>query len=206
MNFVDRTKLKYGRLTVIRLVRTSNKKSFWLCKCTCGTTLTVRGNALQSKNTKSCGCLARENGRKQGLTTKKHGHAAHPTRTKIYRIWQGMLRRCYTKSASGYPNYGARGIKVARPWKKFENFLADMGQPKAGLSLDRINNNGNYSKSNCRWATRTEQSANSSRTKLITFRGKRQCIAAWARELSISNTTLWRKLSKGLSLSEIVRC
>jgi hypothetical protein len=96
----------------------------------------------------------------------RHGHASARTATPTYRVWKGMLERCRNKKNIGFKYYGARGISVCESWEIFENFLADMGdRPALDLSLDRINNDGNYEPGNCRWATKKEQANNQRRPK-----------------------------------------
>ncbi len=117
--------------------------------------------------------------------------------TNVYRRWKHMLARCTNPKNKHYKNYGGRGIKVCERWRKFENFLADMGYPPTWKhSLDRIDNNGNYEPSNCRWATRLEQQNNIRSNKMLEFKGKRMSLSAWSRELNINKATLAGRLNK----------
>lgn len=204
MYFVDRTGLTYGRLKVIRLYSMIKSGTVWLCKCSCGHVVKVRGGSLSTGNTKSCGCLAVENGRKQGLSALKHGEARHSSRTKTYNIWQGMLRRCDTPSAVGYKNYGGRGVKVCNEWKNYKIFLKDMGHCPLGMSIDRINNDGNYCKLNCKWSTRKEQNSNSRKTIHLVYKNKKQCLSDWAREIRMPITTFWRRIKQGKNIKDIL--
>lgn len=206
MYFVDRTGKRYGRLTVLKLSR-KRKKSilYWSCLCSCGVEINVRSSNLQCGNTKSCGCLAVENGRKQGLAGTIHGEGAHWKRTRTYRVWQGMLRRCLTLSATGYHNYGGRGIKVCKRWRKYTNFIEDMGHCPENKMLDRINNEKGYKFSNCKWSTRKEQNRNTRRTIKLKYQGRIQCLADWARELKIPIVTFWRHIKRGQTILEIIR-
>lgn len=155
-NFIDLAGHKYGRLLVIKQaeIQDSARKK-WECLCDCGKTTFVIGNDLRTKKTLSCGCYKVE---RTKATQTKHGRKGD----KIYVIWSNMIARC-TKDS---PNYSNRGIKVCDEWRVFENFLRDMGDCPDGLSLDRIDVNGNYEPSNCRWATRSEQSQNTRRSVL----------------------------------------
>jgi hypothetical protein len=113
----------------------------------------------------------------------KHGHCRrNEPRSRVYKIWASMIRRCHTKSASGYYKYGAKGIEVCQEWRSsFEAFLADMGEPQDGYSIDRIDNKKGYFKDNCRWATIYEQAANKQRNLRFTINGNTNCLAEWCR-------------------------
>ena len=153
MKKIDLTGRRFGRLVVVgEAGRTKRGKITWECLCDCGKTTVIIGDNLRSGNTLSCGCYGREVVRYANTT---HGMA----RTREYNIWEGMKNRCQNKTHPDYPNYGGRGIKVCSRWMSFENFFFDMGVSH-GLSIDRINNDGNYEPSNCRWATASEQNLN----------------------------------------------
>lgn len=119
------------------------------------------------------------------------------TKTPTYQSWQAMLKRCTNPNHIFYKYYGGIGIKVCERWRKFENFLADMGERPADRSLDRINNDGNYEPGNCRWATRKEQGRNTRANKFITFRGETLCLEEWALRTGLGKYVLSHRLSTG---------
>lgn len=190
---------KFGRLVVIQRVNNNKQeRTQWLCQCDCGEKITVVGDSLKRGNTKSCGCYQKEQ-LIERLTT--HGHAKQGG-SKTYRVWTYMIHRCTNPKDKRYQDYGGRGITVCERWRNsFENFLEDMGQVPEGYQIDRIDNNGNYCKTNCRWATRQEQMRNTRRNFLISYNDKTQCLASWAEELNMNYSTLKRRLYDGWSIS-----
>lgn len=158
----DLTGRQFGRLTAVARV---SKGSRWLCTCNCGGTNIVKASLLLSGNTKSCGCLKRS---VLGDASRTHG-MANSRRTgyanRTYGIWQAMRARCNNPNNPRWSSYGGRGIKVCARWEDFQNFLSDMGEAPEGLTLERIDVNGNYEPSNCKWATWLEQARNTRKTK-----------------------------------------
>jgi hypothetical protein len=146
---------QFARLTVL-----SAGADRLLCRCDCGVEKSIKAKHVIYGYTRSCGCLLRE---MMSTKTKTHGL----TSTKEYEIWCSMKARCTRPTTTSYPNYGGRGIRVCDRWmRSFEHFMADMGQRPAGYSIDRIDVNGNYEPSNCRWVPRAEQMRNTRRTKM----------------------------------------
>ena len=132
-------------------------------------------------------------------TIKRHGHASTGKNSPTYKSWLEMNRRCSSPSIrADYHLYRGRGISVCVEWKKFENFLADMGERPVGMSLDRINNDGDYEPANCRWATPLEQMWNTRRVRLITYGGKTQSMAAWSLELKLARSTISGRIRRGV--------
>lgn len=127
------------------------------CVCECGTQVLVRNPNLREGQTKSCGCL-RLLWSVQHKTT--HGHAGGGKPSRTYSSWQNMKKRCLNHSNPRFKDYGGRGIKVCDRWMKFANFLSDMGERPKGLTLERMDNDGNYEPGNCRWATYFDQQHN----------------------------------------------
>ena len=178
---------RFGYLTAIRYVGNDHRHfAQWECKCDCGTIKIIRGASLQNGLTTSCLCMRvpaqiEANSTQDGLG-----------RTREANIWRGMKRRCYVASTPEYIYYGARGISVCDRWHTFSNFLIDMGKCPDGMSIDRINVNGNYEPSNCKWATSIEQARN--KRKTVFFQGKP--LAQIAEEIGVRYSTAYSRLKK----------
>jgi hypothetical protein len=158
---IDITGQRFGRLIVLELAKRKGPggRSLWLCQCVCKNKTIVHPENLRSGNTNSCGCLHQEIDREFHF---RHGEAdlRNSKITREYKSWCSMRQRCLNPNNHAYNRYGGRGIKICKRWNKYENFLADMGRCPLGLTLDRTNNDKNYTPSNCRWATRKQQANN----------------------------------------------
>ena len=188
---VDLTGKKFGRLTVVSKVNRECGKSLWLCKCECGNVVNVTANRLKSGNTRSCGCLKRD-------TTIKRNKTHNMSSSRLYVIWGGMIKRCKNKNAHNYKIYGGRGIEVCDLWLRFEPFMewALSNGYENNLSIDRIDNNGNYCPENCRWVDKKTQNRNRRNNRIIVFNGVTATEAEWAEILGMPIQTLAYRLSR----------
>lgn len=174
----------------------------WSCRCDCGREKIVRAFCLRQGFTKSCGCLNREMAAERG----RFQHRTHGMHKSIeHASWSGMLARCRAPTNKDFKNYGGRGVTVCERWLKFEHFFADLGpRPTPQHSLDRIDVNGHYDPSNCRWATRSQQQRNKRPNTvvrrgnhLLTYKGKTQSIAGWAEEMCLTWAAIDARIRAG---------
>jgi len=171
-------------------MRNIHGKTAVYCQCKCGKSKWVTASALNLGYSKSCGCFRFE-------APTKHGES----RTRLYRLWYSMIARCEDPRATGYKNYGGRGIKVCEKWKNdCLAFKSDMPtRPSIKHSLDRFpNKDGNYEPGNVRWATRTQQGRNRRTNRCVTALGKTLCLAEWVEKTGITRGVLKYRLSKGI--------
>lgn len=181
---------KIGRWTIISRIIKLNKsnQAQYFCRCDCGTEKSVSAFRLRNGSSKSCGCLARELSSKR-LTT--HGLTNHP----LFSIWNTMMNRCYNKKTKAYPDYGGRGIYVCKRWHDVSLFIKDNAPvSKKGLSIDRVDNDKEYSPANTRFITRREQALNRRSNVNITYKGITKPIFKWAYDLSLPPKTLWARI------------
>ena len=178
--------LVFGNLTVVR-IDTENKKRLTkvICKCSCGNTTSAYASNISMGKTKSCGC---------GQTSHFIKHDMYGK--KIYRVWGAMIQRCTNPNDPHYDRYGGRGISVSESWRDFANFYKDMGDSN-GLTLERIDNSLCYSKENCKWATRKEQTRNRDVTAIYEAHGNSMTLNEWAEHLNLSSECLRGRIRRG---------
>ncbi len=200
---------KFNRLIAVKFIRSEGVNYYWLFKCDCGNEkiLSKRYVCYPSSQTKSCGCLLKETTRLKGKQSRTHGM----TRTPFYCVYRTILNRCSNSKVNCYEWYGGRGIKVCERWKTFENFKEDMYENylkhieefgKKQTQIDRIDNNGNYEKSNCRWATPIEQARNTRKNRFITYKGQTKTIAEWAKIVGIRPENIRTRIITGWSVEK----
>lgn len=197
---IDLTGLIFDRWTVIKEAgRNDRREVLWLCECKCGNSRTLTTFQLTGGRSRSCGCLLRDMHTTHGCSN----HSAHKP-VRLYNIWMGMKNRC----RYSYPctkNYFGRGIDVCEEWQQsfesFQNWAETHGYDD-GLTLDRINNEGNYEPDNCRWISMHEQFRNLRKNVFLTFNGRTQIMKDWANELGICYETIVRRHKKGWSDEE----
>ena len=183
----------FGKLTVISRAKNRQKSPHgpntvtWRCLCACGQEAIVTAGCLMAGSTKSCGCLHQTHG---------------ASKTQTYKIWKVMRQRCRDVNAHGYEDYGGRGIRVCPQWEDFSVFLADMGEAPAGMSIDRIDNDGDYEPGNCRWATRKEQGNNKRNNRRIPYLGETKTLSQWSDVFHMNPKTLSDRLKRGFSVEE----
>lgn len=199
----DITGQRFGRLTAIEPIgKTKAGNIIWRCKCDCGNEKNVSTKFL-GRDTLSCGCLGRER-RQAKLQT--HGMS----RTRLYNVHRTMVGRCTNPNAHEYENYGGRGIKVCNEWRDFEAFAKwalENGyaeKERGKCTLDRINPNGDYEPSNCRWVTMKTQERNKRNNHLITFRGETHCMSEWAEIAGLKYVTFTHRVKAGWSMERIM--
>lgn len=194
---VDIVGQRFGRYLVIAKSdkRTKAMKQMVLCKCDCGTEREVVAGNLRSGLTNSCGCWKDE---KTSARMKKHGFS----KNTMYMRYRSMIKRCYEKTHKEYANYGGRGITVCSRWlDSVENYIEDMGFPPfKDASIDRIDNNLGYSKENCRWATKKEQSENRRATTMVNMNGENLCLSDWSKKLGLNKQSVARRIKAGWSV------
>lgn len=193
---------RFGRLTAICRVDGS-RRTTWTFACDCGTTKSAPLYPVQNGRIKSCGCLRDE---VRSARSRTHGHSIGATRTPELRSYRKMKERCLNKNHDVFSYYGGRGITVCERWQNsFQAFLDDMGPRPPGMSLDRIDADGNYEPRNCRWATPAEQSNNRRNNVVVTVGGLRMTLKQYALECGVGYKALHARVrQRGQSLDDAV--
>jgi len=173
----------------------------WWCQCDCGTVRLVIVRSLINGVSKSCGCLKKELAAHASIgRTTTHGHSHSPT----WNCWSAMVQRCTNPANGSYADYGGRGITVCDEWRRFDNFLADMGERPKGTSIDRIDNNAGYMPGNCRWATASQQARNRRSSLLVSMDGKTMCVADWCDALGIKASRIYMQVWQGKTANQAI--
>ena len=197
--FKDLTGLCFSRWTVLGYLgnRRCGRRlyGYWLCQCACGTLGEVDGHGLRHGTSRSCGCLHLDVATMHGMS-----------HTTEHMTWCSLFTRCDNPNSHEYKNYGGRGIGICQRWREsFANFYADMGpKPSPTHSIDRIDNEGDYEPSNCRWATGMTQNRNQRTNVFLTHDGETLCLTDWAKRVGISTPALSTRLQRGWSVADAV--
>lgn len=198
--FKDMTGERYGCLTVIRrgedyICGDNRHTTIWICQCDCGNITQTTRTMLITGRKKSCGCMSHK-------FAQKHGECG----TRLYRIWRSMLDRCENKSHIHYSGYGGRGITICDEWHSYLGFSewAKSNGYQENLTIDRIDVNGNYEPSNCRWATTKEQGRNRRNNHFLTFNGETRTVSEWAEITGINRGILFKRIKAGWKIDDVL--
>ena len=195
MRLIDLTNQKFTRLKVLERADNLNNQVRWRCICDCGNEVIVRSAALRNGYTKSCGCLSRDRTIKRNKT---HGLSKH----RLYSIYKNMKQRCYNKNRPDYQRYGGKGVRICKEWlddfKTFYDWAYENGYSD-GLSIDRIDVDGNYEPSNCRWVDDKTQARNRTNNRLVKIDGKVKTVSEWVKLLKLPQSTVRSRISRGWS-------
>ena len=209
MRYKDIKGMKFGRLIVVEYYGADkHKNALWECQCDCGNTSIAKTHNLMKGATRSCGCLQKEKATKHLLdisTTHGLSKDSKGKNTRLFRIWMGIKNRCSNSNLREYPKYGGRGIKICDKWlndyKAFHDWSIQNGYSEK-LSIDRIDNDGNYEPSNCRWVDEKTQANNRSSSKIYEINGVKRTLAEWVKEYNCSYPTAYERLKRGWSLQK----
>lgn len=190
MKLIDLVGKRYGRLLVVKRADSLNGKTRWHCVCDCGKECIVYGSALKSGNTTSCGCYKTENAKKLYSGVRQND-------LRLYFIWNAIKQRCYNPNSISYHNYGGRGIKMDEEWaNNYESFYrwAMRSGYRKDYQIDRIDNNGDYCESNCRFVDKETQANNKRNVKLYTISGVTKSLPQWCREYNQEYSTVRQRV------------
>ena len=203
-NYINK---KYNRLTIKSVSgEVKGRCSTWLnCQCECGNMKVIRFDYLVNGRTKSCGCYRKDNARKQSKELEIH----HLSNTRLFEIYRAMKRRCSEHDNKDYKYYGGRGIRVCDEWLNSLESFAKWSYANGyndTLTIDRIDSNGNYEPSNCRWVDNTIQANNKRNNIFLEYNGKKKTIAQWSRDLNIKYGTLYnRAIINNMTIENILK-
>ena len=203
MRKIDLTGRRFGRLVVIEEAgRDKFKRTMWKCRCDCGKEKIVPYAQLARGETRSCGCLARDVLVERSTV---HGDSTRENPSRLYRIYSNIHTRCYTKTDPHYERWGGRGIKMCNEWKDdylaFKEWALSSGY-KDDLTIERIDNDGDYCPENCKWITHKEQARNKRNNHFLTYKGERKCLGEWCEIYNIPRSTLWNRVANGWTPEE----
>lgn len=184
----------FGRWKVVDYDQQTRR---WNCLCSCGIIRQVLPATLVGGESRSCGCGQRQSAARR--MTKHGAHDASGRSTREYAAWRAAKNRCANPRNRSYPHYGGRGITMCEAWLKYENFLSDMGKCPPGLTLDRIDNNGNYEPGNCRWASVSAQANNRRTNRILHHEGLSLTVSQWSARTGISTARIIQRIKKGWS-------
>lgn len=206
----DLTGQRFGRVVVLARSERTGADTLWSCVCDCGRHVDAASAGLRRGRITSCGCQKTIRARSMGLANAGL-RRVHPV---AYRHWASMIKRCFRAYDVNYHRYGGAGIAVCQGWREFAGFVASMGDPPAGSSVDRIDGRGHYScghcaecrarawPSNCRWATSKQQQRNRSSNRVVAFRGESRCLAEWCEALGMRYITVHSRLRSGWTVEQ----
>ena len=198
---IDITGNRYGRLTVLGYAYTKEKKAYWTCQCDCGSVVIKQSALIRYGHTRSCGCLHKD----QLSEMSRRYNIIAPRR--LYQVWHGMLDRCENEKARYFYNYGGRGISICDEWHDYEKFAswALSNGYSDELTIERIDNNGNYSPNNCKWATKKEQENNKRTNHFVTMDGETKTISQWCELYGTKPVTVQSRLRLGWSEEKAIK-
>lgn len=201
----DLTGQRFGRLIVVDRAKNNKfNQVCWICQCDCGNTTVVIGSRLMQGKTKSCGCLQKEATANRNYNK---GTAKGDSTTKLYVVYKAIKARLYNKNNKSYCNYGGRGIKMCQEWlDDFQSFKkwAHLNGYAEGLTIDRIDVNGDYEPSNCRWVSKAEQAINKRNNHLITCQGETKTLSQWADISGVCHATIIDRISRGWDIEKAI--
>lgn len=184
---------KYGRLTVKDVIKRPKQRTMWLCTCDCGTTKEYYPANVRRGTSLSCGCMQR-----QQLSERKKTHGGYASKEPLYSVWCGIRKRCLSESCEKFKDYGGRGVLLCEQWHDYSAFRewSMSSGYKTGLSIDRIDVNGNYCPENCRWTDSRTQQNNRRSCVYYTHNGETHTLKEWSRKFGMNYSTVYSRITK----------